>query len=186
MRPFFAGIDDGLVVDVGAADGLEFSNSRELIERGWRAILIEPEPVQFEKLANLYADNHRVKCLKMAVSPEVGFAKFYPCELASTLSEVWKAHIEGKGFGYSEPIEVLTTPLSMILDAQGCGAIDFLTIDAEGMDLAVMQSNDWTRHRPRLVCAESGSPVGGMTDYMATVGYVYHAHSRGNTLWRIN
>jgi hypothetical protein len=34
-------------------------------------------------------------------------------------------------------------------------AIDFLTIDAEGMDLQVLKSNDWKRYRPRCVLVES-------------------------------
>ena len=35
------------------------------------------------------------------------------------------------------------------------GAVDFLTVDAEGMDLQVLKSNDWKRFRPRCVLVES-------------------------------
>jgi FkbM family methyltransferase len=33
--------------------------------------------------------------------------------------------------------------------------IDFLSIDVEGMDLAVLRSNDWTRFRPHLLLVEA-------------------------------
>jgi FkbM family methyltransferase len=34
-------------------------------------------------------------------------------------------------------------------------AIDFLTIDVEGKDREVLESNDWSRFRPRFVLAET-------------------------------
>ena len=34
-------------------------------------------------------------------------------------------------------------------------SIDLLTVDVEGRDLDVLQSNDWARFRPRMVLAET-------------------------------
>lgn len=53
-----------IVVECGAADGLWFSNSRHLIENGWKSLLIEGDEETFEKLFNLYKadDNVALEC----------------------------------------------------------------------------------------------------------------------------
>ena len=54
-----------------------------------------------------------------------------------------------------ETRQVPVEPLSAILDEHlGDEKIDFLDVDAEGMDLEVLLSNDWTRYRPRVVLVE--------------------------------
>ena len=58
---FFKGKRRGLCIDVGAADGIRFSNSRRLIESmDWAALLIEPHPTYFRQLVHLYKNNENV------------------------------------------------------------------------------------------------------------------------------
>jgi hypothetical protein len=47
-------------------------------------------------------------------------------------------------------------PLAEILNAHlpDGRSIDFLTVDAEGLDLEVLCSNDWARFRPKVVVVE--------------------------------
>jgi hypothetical protein len=47
--------------ECGAADGLFFSNTRRLIEQGWRAVLVEADPAIFARLVENNA-NDRVSC----------------------------------------------------------------------------------------------------------------------------
>ena len=52
-------------------------------------------------------------------------------------------------------IKVGTKPLSKILDIYlNNNDIDFLNIDAEGSDLDVLKSNDWSKYRPKFVLVE--------------------------------
>ena len=39
-----------ILVDIGAHDGMTNSNSRALVEQGWRAVLVEPLPMAFAQL----------------------------------------------------------------------------------------------------------------------------------------
>ena len=99
----------------------------------------------------------------------------------------WRDRIERiiPSLKYGQPVSVFTAPLSTLL--KDVPTIDFLTVDCEGMDLDVLRSLDWTRHRPQLVCAESGAGLGTDAElfhFLADVGYVYHAHTLGNTFWR--
>lgn len=54
------GIEKGVVVEFGAHDGTFCSNSRHLIEKGWKAFLIEADNDLFEKCVRLHSDNGRV------------------------------------------------------------------------------------------------------------------------------
>ncbi len=54
--------------EVGAADGKWFSNSRRLIDEGWRAVLIEAEPSNWPELDKL--DGERVTVVHGKVKPD--------------------------------------------------------------------------------------------------------------------
>ena len=54
--------------------------------------------------------------------------------------------------------------------------IDFLTIDAEGFDMQVLESNDWSRFKPRVVVCEDVADVEASicspaTRLLGVVGY---------------
>lgn len=49
-----------VVVECGAADGIWFSNSRNLVEQGWKALLIEGDDDAFKRLFNRYKADDNV------------------------------------------------------------------------------------------------------------------------------
>lgn len=66
------GTNNKYCLEVGASDGLLFSNTRGFIEQGWRAILIEQDVALFERLNSLYRDwqyKDHVTCLQGRVEP---------------------------------------------------------------------------------------------------------------------
>src|SRR5438552_17827841 len=60
------------VVDVGANDGFYSSNSYPFIARGWRALLIEPNPLSFGKAQRLHKKRERVALINSACSDHEG------------------------------------------------------------------------------------------------------------------
>src|SRR5712664_1381422 len=48
------GKDTGLCCEFGAWDGIHLSNTRRLMERGWRGLMIEAEPDRFQDLLKTY------------------------------------------------------------------------------------------------------------------------------------
>lgn len=71
------GIGAGTLIDIGAYDGITFSNSRRLIEMGWSAILVEPAPDAFARLQSLYATDPRVRLVNCALAPQRGTIDFF-------------------------------------------------------------------------------------------------------------
>lgn len=65
------------VLDIGANDGMTFSNSLALIQNGWSGVLLEPSISAFERLKKLHAKNIRVLCRNYGISIHSGLLQFW-------------------------------------------------------------------------------------------------------------
>lgn len=149
----------GTLLDIGANDGKTFSNSLALIERGWKAVLVEPSPVAYEKLYELHNDNLNVECFEVAIGEENGKALLHessfhlPNKKDVALLSTMKAHEKAKwksvGFEQKE-VEVVT--YDFFCKTIGKNKFDFITIDAEGMDWEILSQIDLTH--TSCVCVE--------------------------------
>lgn len=172
-------IGKGFYVDVGAYDPESISNTRVFYKAGWRGINIDPSQVAIAKFERERPEDINLHC---AVSDQEGPITFYSFGQPSVYSTVDQqvAADYARRLGAEPRVEtVAALSLATILDrhlAHGT-AIDFLSVDAEGHDVQVLQSNDWNRHRPELVVAElherdleavTASPL---TAFMHDVGY---------------
>lgn len=57
----------GLCCEFGAWDGIHLSNTRALIQRGWRGVMIEADPGKFSELQENYAEVPRVTCIQSEI-----------------------------------------------------------------------------------------------------------------------
>ena len=151
----------GTLLSVGENDGKTFSNALALIENGWHAVLVEPSPSTFDKLLKLHKDNDKVSCLNVAIGDTTGKMKFYESghhlkdksdyALLSTLDVNETLKWKKCGIEFKE-IEVDVITMSEI-SAQ----FDFVTIDAEGLDIEILKQIDLTH--TKLLCIEWNSIV---------------------------
>ena len=150
----------GFYVDIGAFDPLEDSVTKLFYDRGWNGINVDPVPEVIERFDR---DRPRDVNLQVAVSEESGEAELWtgPAGLVghSTLdATIAQAHgRDGLAFGKST---ARTVRLEELLDEwvpEGT-TIDFLKVDVEGHERAVLASNDWKRWRPRVVVVECVAP----------------------------
>lgn len=63
------GVEKGVLVDIGAHDGLNYSHSRALLEKGWGGLLAECEPFRFACLADIYRLFASVSLARSKVTP---------------------------------------------------------------------------------------------------------------------
>lgn len=166
----------GFYVDVGSHHPQRFSNTYRLYLRGWNGINIDPLPGSKKRFDAL---RQRDINLELGVSDSTGELAYYSFdEPALNTFDPIVAASRNLPFISKDRIQVL--PLRDVLDRHldSNQKIDFLTIDAEGLDLQVLRSNDWARYRPSYVLAEAL----GMRDlnevisselyaYMASHGY---------------
>lgn len=147
--------------EVGAFDGLHYSNVRRLHERqGWKGVSVEPVPQNYQKLARSYQGTE-VRCVQAAVSDTEGTMELH----VSTVPQVpgWGSDTATLVSGQTDKhasldwrTETVTVqPLTRILDEAGLAGIDLLSVDAEGHDLNVLKSLDFARFRPLLIVVEA-------------------------------
>jgi len=145
--------------DVGAFDGIIGSNSRALFEMGWTGVVIEPGPVPHEKLAKLY-EGTDVLVLNKAVAAQAGMEVdlLYPVSNYGDLQLSTTKPIEKERWPHLNDWRSTKATTIRLADALGMlkDPIDFLSIDAEGMDFEVLMSADLDKaqHLPRLIIYE--------------------------------
>jgi FkbM family methyltransferase len=135
----------GRMVEIGANNGVDLSNSRLLIEHGWSAHLLEPGTI-FTQLQSLYENHPRVKCHNIGIGERDEVVNFYESG----------AHVpHGKDYGlvstcdFEETLRwphVEFTEKNVQLVAWDTFAsgkrFDFISIDAEGYDFIILQQID--------------------------------------------
>jgi FkbM family methyltransferase len=164
---FFNGEKGLTVVDVGAADGVTGSNSFRLItEYGWTGLLIEPHPAftrYLKKLYKMFPCN--VSILEVAIDKEDGEKTFHFPPMHAhgmgTISEEFRYEAQKESFecpktGLKGETAVKTLTLNSVLENSELeiDEIDFLSIDTEGHDLVVLESLDFEKYSPKIICIE--------------------------------
>lgn len=173
------------VVDVGAHDGISWSNSAYFIEGGWTALMLEPMPKAFAELQARYAGNPRVICRNLACADRAGTLPFVlGDDHLAMLSALAPAKGTEDGRGRSILVEVDT--LTRVLAREGWPR-DFaiLSVDAETMDYEVLLGLDFARFRPRFVVVEDYGPKRPFLDHLLiSEGFRRLTRLGDNHIWK--
>ena len=153
-REVFERKPGGFFIDIGAHDGKTFSNTYFFEQaRGWKGICIEPIPQRF-------ADLRRCRsciCVQGCVSDKPGMQKFTVVEGADQLSRLGDAEAAtGSGVG-QPPGRIILVPcfdLNTLLAENRVSCIDYLSVDTEGKEYAILRSLDFERFRPACISVE--------------------------------
>lgn len=154
----FRGRTDGFYVDVGASHPDINSVTRHFSQLGWTGVNVEPNPGAYRALCQA---RPRDVNLQVAVSDREGTMTYYEaldCSAESTMSEELARAMRASGRSVREHrVEVLT--LATILTRHAADrTIDFLSIDVEGHERAVLSSVDFVSQRPRVLVIEATEP----------------------------
>ena len=149
------GLAPDLYVNVGAFDPVRFSNTALLHRRGWRGVNIEPRPEAKERFERLRPHD---AMYSVGISNSEGNLTYYEFDepALNTFDPVVAVDRDANTpYRLVGTREIPTLPLKTVLeDACVPSRFGLLTVDVEGFDLEVLQSNDWHRFRPRLLLVE--------------------------------
>ena len=156
LSEFFPNKTDGFYVDVGAHHSMRFSNTHMFYKKGWRGINIDAMPGSMKAFER---KRPRDINLEIGVSGKEGEMTFYMFDdpaLNGFSMEISKDRDKNSNFEIIEERKIKTYPLSKILDKYlpKDQKIDFMSIDVEGLDMMVLESNDWKRYSPRYLLVE--------------------------------
>ncbi|HEY5326202.1 MAG TPA: FkbM family methyltransferase [Mucilaginibacter sp.] len=156
LRRIFASKPYGVYVDIGAHHPTLYSNTNYFYQKGWTGINIDPLPGN-----KLTFDTKRPNDtnLELLVSEDEGMVEFYlfAPSLMNTMSK--QQVIENEKFDWCKLKEIVlvpSMPLGMLLDkylAPGT-KIDFMSVDVEGAEMTVLNSNNWEKYAPDVLLVE--------------------------------
>lgn len=146
----------GVYVDVGAFHPKLFSNTYLFYKRGWRGVCVEPRPdaqAQFKKVR----PGDRFVAMGVGKKKDVlEYWEFNDPAANTFSSRQAKKNTTEAGRKLVRKVNVAVMPLRDIMAQAGMDKekIDLLSVDVEGMDLEVLESNDWEKYRPEIVICE--------------------------------
>jgi FkbM family methyltransferase len=171
-KTFFQFKFEGYFVDIGAHNGIEFSNSKYFEDLGWQGICIEPNPTVFKELQA----SRKCECVQKAVADRTGKAEFMQLPVADMLSGLVDdlndralANIK-QNIGDAEPtiIEVeLDTFDNLVTQTD----IDYLSLDTEGNEMKILESIDFNKYNIKVMSIENNEYDNRFYNYLTSRGY---------------
>jgi FkbM family methyltransferase len=144
----------GDYIDVGAGRPISGSNTYFLYKRGWRGVCVDPLKSNTKLFKVL---RPRDKVLEVLIGDKRGsvpFWEFEPYEYSTGDSDVAEKLKSREGVRLLKYSSRESWLLSELAPAATPLSASCLSIDVEGLDLAVLSSNDWSKYTPRVVCVE--------------------------------
>jgi len=191
------GMEQIKYLDVGANHPDYISNTYLFYKTGSRGVTVEPNP-------RLYAKHRKVRPDDRCINVGIGFddrtvADFYLFGgIADGLSTFSKKDAEQfaktgvAGIGRFKVKQVMKMPLMRINDIiVATGTPDFLSLDIEGLDFAVLKTLDFTKFRIKCICVETiryGEKSAPMRDkdivkFLTNLDYIVYADTGINTIF---
>ncbi len=169
----------GTFVEIGAHNGVAYSNTKFFEDLGWKGICIEPIPEVFEELKT----NRKALCIQGCISDKPGKAKFLhvkgPEMLSGLLNKYEAEHLkrvhrevaEVGSEGGTEVIEVDCFLLNDILEQTKTYHVDLLSIDTEGGELGIIKSIDYDKFDIDLIDVENNYNCPEIKTFLTSKGY---------------
>lgn len=186
------GIQRPSYIDIGAHDPIYLSNTYLLYLKGCQGVCLEPNPKLYKSFKRKRV---RDSCLNMGVGiTSTTEAPFY-CMSSSTLSTFSREDAERMANYGNEKIEkVITIPLisfDEVVTKYLPACPNFISLDVEGLDLAILKSIDLVKYRPQVFCVETLTYTEDKTEqkilttieFMLDNGYFVYGDTFINTIF---
>jgi FkbM family methyltransferase len=133
---------DAVLFEVGAFDGQSYSNTFALEEfNGCKCVLIEPSPINVRRI---YLNRPNASIHNLAIMANFGVYEFVgDAPVSGIHSELSEHYINAWHLGASRKYNVLSAPLSVVIEIEKVKYIDFMSIDVQGAEFFVLCSMNW-------------------------------------------
>ena len=171
----------GFWVDIGAHHPSNLSNTKAFSVNGWRGINVDASS---DAMALFKRCRKRDINVNVGIGLKPGMLDYYRMTLSpmNTFSKDFAENAVKDGVKIIEVVKVPVITMKDLLDEYlpVRQHIDFLSIDCEGLDLSILQSNDWTKYRPDCILIEIHTagknweiPTCPVTLYLKEQGYEF-------------
>lgn len=165
----YFGNSKGTFLDIGANDGITFSNVAALYDNGWDGLLVEASPKAYKKLQENYETALETQLLNFAIGNKIGTVDFYESgslvterdvSLVSSLHEKelkrWQTiNAPGQKVVDFEKIQVQMIDFDTLLALSKYKTFDFISIDIEGGELDLLPQMDFNKLGTKMIIVEN-------------------------------
>lgn len=152
LKPFLSEMSP-YIIDIGALN-FDTANSKPFVQAGFNALLIEPNPRSYTRLRRQTEKLENVIVVPVAINRFDGETDFLMSEEpghSRIPNSAWKAR-------FSRPTQQTTvkcwTMETLLAHYPDFTAVDFVDIDAEGMDEVVLETLFRTKCKPKFIMIE--------------------------------
>lgn len=177
---FFKNRRDGVFLEIGAHNGISFSNTYFFEkELGWTGLCLEPIPQIFEQLIK----NRRCRCIQGCAGVDHQVIKQFlkisgPIEMLSGLvdkfDEAHRRRIDRELKLYGGSYEVIDVPcynLNILLEEVGIHHINFLSIDTEGGEYEILENFDFVKCPVDVITVEDNYRIHPFKSLLKSRGF---------------
>lgn len=165
---------NGFFVELGACDGLYYSNTLHFErDAGWQGICIEPNDSYFFDLCK---NRHCFVSNDLVFSHAGESVDFSNCRATSGILNADTGPFTDK----ESTVKKITTTLDAVLDNFGAPRIiDYLSLDVEGQEYAILSTFPFEKYKFRTLTVEHNAPHVGpelqtkIRNLLTANGYVY-------------
>lgn len=167
----------GYYVEIGAYHPTRISNTYRFYKKGWKGIVVEPNPnikSLFEKIRS------RDRFVNIGVGTKNGQIKYYMYDIPAlnTFSKKQTEINRKNGFVYSETKNIEIVDIELFLKQNIDRSIDLLSLDVEGWDEKILNRWNWT-FKPKVICVENPD----VKELLTNQGYKFKQQTRYNSIY---
>lgn len=177
---YFEEKKEGLIIEIGAFDGIYFSTSKALEDLGWKSICIEPNPEMYNKLVSnrphsicsnyVLIDNESQKESIFHIEPLGLYSGIHPNK------NLEKIYADKEYELKLNQIRLPASTLNKVLKNNNIieNQIDCITIDVEGNELSILKGFDLEYYQPKLLIIEANTEKDENSIITYLVNFNYH------------
>lgn len=146
----------GFYVDIGAHHPKRYSNTHFFYKQGWQGINVDAMPGSMSIFNKLRSRDINIEQPISKIPELLTYYSFSEPAVNGFSQSLSKDRSDSGSYKLISKKKIKTTTLKNILDDNlpEDTEIDFLSIDVEGLDLDVLQSNDFNKYRPKVIIVE--------------------------------
>jgi FkbM family methyltransferase len=156
LSRYLDNVDKGFYIDIGSHHPKRLSNTYYFYKRGWNGINIDPMPGSMKAFNRYRKRDINLEIGISNTSEELNYYIFNEKALNTFSEKNAKIWSEKPPYKIKNIIKSKTAQLKDIIEQykKTNQKIHFMSIDVEGYENQVIDSNDWERYRPLFVLLE--------------------------------
>lgn len=166
FEKYYYNINKGYFVDIGAHNGVTFSNSKFFEELGWDGVCIEANPNIFGELQK----NRKCECVNKALSNKQGKFPFVEAQGEDMLSGLVD-ELDEKSYKKIKDKHIIEVDCDLFSNVVLQKNINFLSLDTEGSELSILKTIDFNYYNIDIISVENNECTTDIYDFMLNLPY---------------